>query len=153
MQVCTVVFGKIASIASGKPLRPSTQQIRMSLTPRCLSSLEHLHPEFCALGLLKPQAEHVAVAVHRDPQREVAGATLHRPALTDLQDHGVEEDHRVDVLQRSRSPRARVVHDRVGDLADQLPADLDAVDLLQVRLDVARGQSTRVQREDLVVKQ
>ena len=39
MQVWTVVLGKIASIASGKPLRPSTQQIRMSLTPRCLSSV------------------------------------------------------------------------------------------------------------------
>ena len=37
---CTVVLGKIASIASGKPFRPSTQQIRMSLTPRCLSSVK-----------------------------------------------------------------------------------------------------------------
>ena len=32
-------LGKTASIASGKPLRPSTQQIRMSCTPRCLSSV------------------------------------------------------------------------------------------------------------------
>ena len=39
MQVCTVVAGKIASIASGKPFSPSTQQRRMSDTPRCLSSL------------------------------------------------------------------------------------------------------------------
>ena len=31
-------LGEIASIASGKPFSPSTQQIRMSLTPRCLSS-------------------------------------------------------------------------------------------------------------------
>ena len=38
MHVWTVVLGKIASIASGKPLSPSTQQIRMSWTPRCLSS-------------------------------------------------------------------------------------------------------------------
>jgi hypothetical protein len=33
------VRGKIASIASGKPFSPSTQQSRMSETPRCLSSL------------------------------------------------------------------------------------------------------------------
>ena len=39
MQVCTVVCGKIASIASGNPLSPSTQQIRMSWTPRCLRSV------------------------------------------------------------------------------------------------------------------
>ena len=39
MHVWTVVWGKTASIASGKPLRPSTQQIRMSRTPRCFSSV------------------------------------------------------------------------------------------------------------------
>ena len=39
MQVWTVVLGKIASIASGNPLSPSTQQIRMSRTPRCLRSV------------------------------------------------------------------------------------------------------------------
>jgi hypothetical protein len=38
MQVCTIVAGNTASIASGNPLSPSTQAIRMSLTPRCLSS-------------------------------------------------------------------------------------------------------------------
>jgi hypothetical protein len=36
--VCTTVAGKMASIASGNPFRPSTQQMRMSQTPRCLSS-------------------------------------------------------------------------------------------------------------------
>ena len=63
MHVCTVVCGNTASIASGNPLRPSTQQIRMSLTPRCLQLVEHLHPELRALGVLKPHAEHLAFAV------------------------------------------------------------------------------------------
>ena len=59
---------------------------------------QHLHPELGALGLLKPQAEHVAVAVERDPQRQVAGAALHAAALADLQHQTVEEHDRVDVL-------------------------------------------------------
>lgn len=39
MQVCTQAWGKTASIASGKPFRPSTQAIRTSRTPRCFSSV------------------------------------------------------------------------------------------------------------------
>ena len=37
-------------------------------------------------------------------------------------------------------------------LRDQVAADLHAVDLLQVRLDVARREPARVQREDLLVE-
>ena len=85
MHVWTVVFGKIASIASGKPLRPSTQQIRTSRDAALLELGEDLHPELRALGLLKPHPEHVAVAVDRDAQREVAGAALHAAALADLE--------------------------------------------------------------------
>ena len=51
MHVCTTVLGKIASIASGKPFRPSTQQIRMSCTPRCLRSvrtcIQNFAPSVC----------------------------------------------------------------------------------------------------------
>ena len=64
----------------------------------------------------------------------------------------VEEDHRVDVLQRPLRPGADVVHHRIGHLADQLAADLHPVHLLQVRLDVARRQTAGVKRQDLLVK-
>jgi len=36
---CTQACGKTASIASGKPFSPSTQQTKTSWTPRCLSSV------------------------------------------------------------------------------------------------------------------
>jgi hypothetical protein len=39
MQLCTQASGKTASIASGKPAGPSTQQIGTSLTPRWCRSL------------------------------------------------------------------------------------------------------------------
>ena len=40
MQVCTVVSGQVASIASGSPLSPSQQAIRTSRTPRFDSSAQ-----------------------------------------------------------------------------------------------------------------
>jgi hypothetical protein len=41
--------GKTASIASGKPFSPSTQQISTSWTPRCFQLVEHGEPEPGAL--------------------------------------------------------------------------------------------------------
>ena len=120
MHVWTVVLGKIASIASGKPVRPSTHAIRMSLHAAGLEVGQDLHPELRALGLLEPHAEHVAVAVERDAERQVERAALHRAALADLQDHAVQEHDRVDVLQRPLGPLADVVHHRVGHPADQV---------------------------------
>ena len=76
MQVCTTVCGNTASIASGNPVSPSTQQMRMSFDAAVAQLGEDLHPELRALRFLKPQAEHLAAAVHPDPQREVAGLAL-----------------------------------------------------------------------------
>jgi hypothetical protein len=40
---------------------------------------------------------------------------MHRPALPDLDHETVEEQHRVDVLERPLLPRPHVLDDRVGD--------------------------------------
>ena len=116
MHVWTVVLGKIASIASGNPVSPSTHADQDVADTALLEIGQDLHPELRALGLLEPHAQHVAVAVERDPEREVQRAALHTAAVADLQDHAVQEHDRVDVLQRPLSPLAHVVHDRVGDL-------------------------------------
>src|SRR6478672_1293197 len=53
MQVCTTVCGNTDVIASGKPLSPSTTAMRISLTPRALSSLttlsQNLAPSVCSI--------------------------------------------------------------------------------------------------------
>ena len=136
----------------GEALQPVDAADQDVLDAALLELGEDLHPELRALGLLEPHAEHVPLALDGDAEREVAGAALHPPALADLQHQRVEEDDRVDVIQRPLLPLTDVVHDRVGDAADQVAADLDAVDLGQVRLDVARRQPARVEREDLVVE-
>ena len=63
MQVCTHAWGKTASIASGKPFRPSTQQIRTSCDAAVVQVVEDGQPELRALGLLPPDPEHLALAV------------------------------------------------------------------------------------------
>jgi hypothetical protein len=46
MHVWIVAFGKTASIASGKLFRPSQQRIRMSKTPRFLTSVRIFSQNF-----------------------------------------------------------------------------------------------------------
>ena len=46
MQVCTQACGKTASIASGNPVRPSTQATRTSSTPRWCRSLRTASQNF-----------------------------------------------------------------------------------------------------------
>src|SRR4051812_39028698 len=132
-----------------EPVDAAEQDVREAAL---LELAQDLHPELRALALLEPHPEHVPLTLDRDAEREVAGSALYRPALADLQHQRVEEDDRVDVIERALLPLADVVHDGVGDAADQVAADLDAVDLGQVRLDVARREPARVEREDLVVE-
>jgi hypothetical protein len=113
---------------------------------------QDLHPELRALVRLKPHAQHITVAIHPDRHRQVAGPPLDRAAVADLEHQRVEEHDRIDVVQRPRLPRPRVVHHRVGHPRDQVAANLDAVDLLQMRLDIPGRQAPRIQREDLVVE-
>jgi hypothetical protein len=117
-----------------------------------LSSERTCIQELRALGLLKPQAQHIPGPVDPDAEREIARAALHTAALADLQDQRVEKHHRVDVIQRALLPRASVVHHRVSHPADQIPADVHPVDLGDVRLDIPRREAPGIQGEDLVVK-
>ena len=78
---------------------------------------QHLHPELRTLGVLKPEAEDLAVTIQGDRHRQVTRAALTTdPTVADLQHERVEEHDGVDVLQRPGLPRPRVLHDGVGDL-------------------------------------
>jgi hypothetical protein len=67
MQVCTIVAGKAALIASGKPFSPSTTAIRMSWTPRFRSSFI-TETELCPLVLGDPHAQDLSLAVAGDAE-------------------------------------------------------------------------------------
>ena len=83
MQVCTWAWGNTAVMASGKPFRPSTTAMRISSTPRFLSSVitrsQNLAPSSvrrrmiqsmewarsadCGVRLLDPQAQDLLAAI------------------------------------------------------------------------------------------
>lgn len=149
MQVCTQACGKTAPIASGNPVTPSTQAIR---TPRTPQVVEYGQPEFRALGLLPPDAEHLALPVAGDPERQIAGAVAHRAVFAHPDPQRVEIDDRIDRIQRPCPPRLDVLQDGVGDAGDRVRADLDPVKLGQVPGDVADGHSTAIERQDLGVQ-
>jgi len=117
-----------------------------------LSSVSTASQNFAPSTLLEPEAEHVAFAVEVDADRHVAGLVADGAAVADLHDQRVEEQDRVDVLERSCLPLPDVVEHGVGDPRDQVVADLDAVQLGQVRLDVAHAHPAPVQRDDLIVE-
>jgi hypothetical protein len=63
----------------------------------------------------------------------------------------VDEHDRVDAIKRPRLPRGHLLDDRLGDPADRLLRDLGAIDVGQVRADLAGRQSLRSKRDHQLV--
>ena len=152
MQVCTVVSGKTAPIASGKPFRPSTTAIRMSLDAAGLQLVHHLQPELGPLGLLDPKPEHVFLAVDIERQRDVDRLVADQALVADFHPQRVEEDDRINRIERPVLPLPDLLENGIGDPADQIGRDLDAIELLQVALDLAHRHATGVETDDPVVE-
>jgi hypothetical protein len=152
MQVCTHACGKVASIASGKPVRPSTQAITTSSTPRRLRSLRTERQNLSPSVSCHQDPQHLAFAVTAHAEREVAGAVLDRAVLAHLHHQRVQVNDRIDHIKRPGPPRPHFLEHRVGDPADRVAADLDAVKLAHVRGDVTHGHTAGVEPENLVVQ-
>ena len=80
---------------------------------------QDLQPELGALGALEPHAEHVAVAVEVDPDRQIAGEVSDRLPVADLDHERVQVEDRVDLLQRPGLPGLGVLQHRGGHAADR----------------------------------
>src|SRR4030095_6600300 len=79
-------------------------------------------------------------------------ARAHAAAPAGLHHQTVEVDDRIHRVQRPGAPRGDVLEHGVGDRADRVAADLHAVELAQVRLDVTHGHAAGVEPEDLLVQ-
>src|SRR5512144_2543974 len=60
-----------------------------------------------------PDAEHLLLPLHGDPDRQVRGLVLHAPAVTDLAHERVQEDHWVDRVERAGLPVLHLLEHRV----------------------------------------
>ncbi len=96
--------------------------------------------------------EDLAFAFDADADRQVASAVSDGAVLADLDHQTVEIRDRVDPLQRPGSPCLDVLEDRVGDAADRVPADLHAIEILQMAFDVTNAHPAGIEANDLLVQ-
>src|SRR5215510_5568778 len=152
MHNCTSVLGKTVSMASGKPLSPSTQAMKMSCTPRFFSSVitcsQNLAPSVCATH--KPRTSFKPLSF--TPNRHIDRFVAHVRSIANFELQRIQIDKGVDFFQRAVLPGFDFIDDLIGDAGNQRWRDFHLVDLFQVLLDLAGGKAARVQRYDLVVK-
>jgi hypothetical protein len=118
-----------------------------------LQLAEHAMPEGSTLARIDPEAEHVFRAGGGDAEREGDGRVAHDAVVTaELDPEGIEQEQRIDALQRPLLPRADFGQHFVGDGADHAGGDFHLVQLLEVPLDLAHAQTTGVEREDVLVE-
>jgi hypothetical protein len=101
-------------------------------------------------ALAVPQAQDLPAALSSDGQDHVDGPVGDR-AVADLHVDGVDEDDRIDGVERSALPFGHALQDLVGDGGDGLAGNVGAIDLGQVGLDLTGGQALRGQRDDHLV--
>ena len=120
-----------------------------SATPRAFELGQHGQPE---LGRLPgagpdPQAQHLLGALAVDPDGQAGRPVRHHP-VSDLDHQRVDEDHRIDRVQRPGLPLGQLLEHTVGDPRDQVRRDVHVIHLAQVRADIAGRHPARVQRDD-----
>ena len=115
MQVCTVVSGKTALIASGKPLQ-AVNHGDENVANASVSQLIHdSEPEFGALGGLDPQAQNVLRSIRSDAERNIDGLVTDQPLVADFDAQGVKKNQRIHRLERAVLPFGDRLQNRVGD--------------------------------------
>ena len=78
MQVCTIVGGNTAAIASGKIAGPSTNGNQNVLDAAVLEFGHGAQPEFSAFRGLDPKAQDVLSSFQRDAKRNIDGAVANQ---------------------------------------------------------------------------
>lgn len=112
---------------------------------------QHPQPVLGALGAVAgPHPQDLPLSLDRDGEGEVDRA-VGDLAVADLHMDRVDEDHRVDRVQRSGLPLDQALDDAVGDRGDGGLGNLDAVRLGQVGGDLAVGEALRRERDHQVV--
>jgi hypothetical protein len=137
----------------GQALEPVADHHQHVTGAAVLDLGQHPQPVLRALAvavLPGPQAHDVALAVGGDAEDDVDGPVGH-VAVADLDVDDVDEQHRVNRVQRPGLPLGQALQYPVGDGADGVPGHLRAVDLGQVGLDLAGGQALGDQGDHQVI--
>src|SRR5512134_1714474 len=117
-----------------------------------LQLVHHLQPELRSFALLDPQPEHVFLAVDIERQRDVHRFVANQAVVADFDPERVEEDHGINRIERPVLPLPNLLENGIGDPADQIGRDLDAIKLLQVALNLAHRHAAGVETDDPAVE-
>src|SRR5579872_1474627 len=117
-----------------------------------LEVVHHPQPELGAFGLLDPKPKGLLAAIRTDAEGEVDRLVAYRSFIPDLDPQGVEKDDRIGGFERPTLPFGDFLQHRLGDRADQVRRDVDAVNLHKMPLDLPNRQATGIHRHDLVVE-
>ena len=95
---------------------------------------------------LEPEAEDFLGAIGAHAQRDMHSFVANQPFVADLDPQRVEENQRINCFQRAGLPEGNLLQHRVGDRADQIRRNLDAVEIAQMTDDLARSCRGRTSR-------
>jgi hypothetical protein len=109
---------------------------------------QNFAPSVCSIQ----KAQNFFLAIGIESERDIDRLVLDEALIADLDPQGVQENDRVDGIERPVLPRANLVEDGVGDPADEIGRDVDAIKLGQAALDLAHRQAAGVQAQDLAVE-
>jgi hypothetical protein len=112
---------------------------------------QDLQPKLGALvAVAGPQPQDVAFPVDGDSDNDIDGLVADLP-VAHLHHDGIDEQHRIDLIQGPVHPRRHLLQHLVGDLGDRLPRHRGAVHLGEVRRNLPGRQPARRQRQhDLI---
>lgn len=111
-----------------------------------------LEPELRPFGLFDPDTEDVLRPVGQDGKRQIDRFVLDGAFIADFDAQGIEEDHRVERLQRTHLPLAHFLDHRVGHGGNKVGRDLHAIYFLEIALDLAHAHAAGVHGDDFVVE-
>ena len=113
---------------------------------------EHVEPELRAFVLLDPQAQEFLVAFQVDAQGQVDRLVPDAAAIAYLDEQGIQEQDRVDLIHKPRLPGHHLVGYGVGDPRDQFGRDGHPVDIFDMALDIPGAHAPGVHGDDLVIE-
>src|SRR5216683_7434670 len=129
------------------PISPSTQAMKMSLTPRLWSSVST-----CSQNFAPSLAEVHSPRTSFWPSSVMPMATYTARFSTRPSMRIFTTSASIDRIERPRLPGTDLVDHRLGHVRDQRGRHLHLIDILQVALDLPCRHAARVQGQDLVVE-